>query len=198
VKRLAPGQRVTVEGPHSGRASLCVERVAVDGVVLAPLVPPERPALSREPVTVAFTAPGGVYRVAGVATPEPGGGDRLRVLAVGELEREQRREWARVDIVRPAAVEAGDGTVATWTLNVSAGGLLLAGPGALRVGDTVWVRLRLHEEAPPITAQGRIARETVEGYKAVLIEEIRSQDRELVVRFVFDRERHARLMARDG
>jgi hypothetical protein len=195
MKRLALGQHVQVEGASLPRTRARVESREGDAVLLGLAVPPPAP-LCAQPVTIAFTGHGGLFRIAGLG--EPAGGDLLRVIGAGELERHQRREHVRAPAVRPATVELEGGeAVETWTLNVSAGGVLLAGPARLRIGDTVWVQLRLRDDAPPIALSGRVARETAEGFRAVRIEAIVREDQEMLVRYVFEREREAR-RTRDG
>jgi hypothetical protein len=193
MRRLAVGQHVDVEGPLLARTRARVESCSVDGAVVLGLAAAPPHPVAAQPVTVAFTGPGGLFRVAGHATAVGGAPDLLRVAPAGELERVQRRDHVRADAVRPATVAlAGGEHVDTWTLNVSAGGVLMAGPASLRVGDTVWVRLRLSDGHPPIAVEGRVARETREGFRAVRIEAILDADREMLVRFVFEREREAR------
>jgi hypothetical protein len=197
MRRLTIGQHVDVEGSSLARTRARVEERDEEAIVLGLAVVPPEP-LRAQPVTIAFTAEGGLFRVAGDAEPADGARDLLRVLPAGELERLQRREHVRAEAVRPATVEFGPGeAIDTWTLNVSAGGVLLAGPARLRVGDSVWVRLRLRDGTPPIAVEGRVARETPEGFRAVRIEAILQQDREMLVRYVFQREREAR-RTRDG
>lgn len=197
IRRPELRQQVTLDAPEIGRLGARVEEAADDHVTVALFTEPGG-QLELADVTLEFTTPRGLLRLRGRA--RPAGQDAVRLDIDGEPELRQRRGFARVDSVRPVSVVQGDDVdgIASYTLNLSGGGVLLAGPDTLAVGDTVWLSLRLFDGAPAVEAQARVVRDTGEGFKGVEIERIAPRDRELIIRFVFDRQRHARQMARDG
>ena len=197
IKRPEPRQQVILQAPEIGRLGARVEEADETHITLA-LFTDADSQVELADVTVEFTSPRGLLRLRGRARKAKH--DTVRLDIEGEAELSQRRGYARVDAVRPVSVMLGDEIdgISTYTLNLSENGVLLAGPDTLAVGDTVWLSLRLLEGAPAVEAQARVVRDTNEGFKGVEIERIAPRDRELIVRFVFDRQRHARQMTRDG
>ena len=65
--------------------------------------------------------------------------------------------------------------------DVSPGGVLLAGPADLTVGDVLDVRLDLGE---PVGGRGRVVRETADGCKGVAFEGLPEDDRDRLERYV--------------
>ncbi|HET6551820.1 MAG TPA: PilZ domain-containing protein, partial [Solirubrobacter sp.] len=68
-----------------------------------------------------------------------------------------RRRLTRAPIARPVVVRRDLGEQRTFALDVSSGGVLLAGPADLTVGEVLDVRVDLGE---PVGGRGRVVRET--------------------------------------
>ncbi|UGS38603.1 PilZ domain-containing protein [Capillimicrobium parvum] len=92
-----------------------------------------------------------------------------------------RRRLARAPVARPVVVRRGLDEQRTFALDVSPGGVLLAGPSDLTVGEVLDVRLDLGE---PVGGRGRVVRETADGCKGVAFEELPEDDRDRLERYV--------------
>jgi c-di-GMP-binding flagellar brake protein YcgR len=84
----------------------------------------------------------------------------------------------------------------TYTLDVSGGGLLVAGIGPADDGDEVVVTVKLPDREP-LRVNGRVARRTAEGHAGLVLEDISDADREELVRWIFERQRLERAAARE-
>jgi hypothetical protein len=107
----------------------------------------------------------------------------------------QRRDAARVDLVRPVAM-IPEGFRVGWlngfTRNVSAGGVLVAGAEALEAGDRLRLRFELDSEDDLIDLLARVVRaDDTWGLRGLRLERLTERERERIVRFVFARERRA-------
>ncbi len=147
---------------------------------------------------VEYTTPRGVHTVTGELT---GTGESPEVVRIRRDEYDviQRRDFVRVDAVVPLQVTIDDpvkGAIATTTLNVSAGGVLLQDPLGLPFECVVDLELQLEPGAPPVRARGRVVREVTPDVKGVQIDSIARDDRERLVRYVTERERMAARVAR--
>jgi two-component system, chemotaxis family, chemotaxis protein CheY len=100
---------------------------------------------------------------------------------------EDRGEFARVHIALPVVVETTDGdtTFKTVTVDISGGGLLLAG-GPLGLDVTVRVRLELEGDDAPIQAVARVVRFTDGGQPALAFEHIPLNDHERLTSRIHD------------
>jgi hypothetical protein len=146
-------------------------------------------AASGTPAVVEYTNASGVHRLTGVTTE-----GRHGVVEVDRRppadEHIQRRQWARADAEVPVHVELRDvdsGRHATVAVNVSGGGALLDDPVGLPIGAVT--RLRMQLPRVSIEAEAEVVRETEHGEKGVRIIAISDEDREVIVRFVADRQR---------
>jgi hypothetical protein len=92
-----------------------------------------------------------------------------------------RRRLTRAPIARPVVVRRDLGEQRTFALDVSAGGVLLAGPADLTVGEVLDVRVDLGE---PVGVRGRVVRETPDGCKGVAFEQLGQDDRDRLDRYV--------------
>lgn len=195
---LVPGQKLTLDARGLGRRAATVESVAAGEVMLVMLSDEPLPrALDGVEASIEFPGRSGLYRATGVLGVAGRGFTRFRL--TGGLERLQRREWARAEAVRPARIEPvgrPEDAIETWTLDLSAGGVRLAGPKGLNLGDRIILRVRLDDQHEiVIAATAEVARETEDGHVGVRIEEIDEVDRERIVRFVFEQQRQALRMA---
>jgi PilZ domain len=198
---LRQDARVTLPGGE--RCSARVIELAEGEITLVLMLAVRNP-LARGTVAemaLEFAAPRGIVRLEGHG--ELVARDLLRFRLEGAGNVLQRRDYVRVDVVRPMAValvddegEAGE-WIDTLTANVSGNGVLAAGPDTLAVGDTVLLRLALVEHEEPIEGDGRVVRIADDGRRAIAIEQLHADGRRRLVRFIFDCERIARQRTRD-
>jgi len=152
--------------------------------------------------TVQYPAPRGLVRLEGRATVVTH--DLVRFHLEGAVDVLQRRDFVRVQVVRPLALAtvAADGSVGAWidtlTQNLSGNGLLAAGPDTLSAGDEVRFRIHVTEGQPPIEGRGHVARLTDAGHRAIAIDELDDDGHQRMIRFIFECERIARQRTRDG
>src|ERR1700691_3424181 len=93
-----------------------------------------------EGMTLQFVGPRGRVRLTGTVSIEnPADPDVLRFENPRSIEVVQEREYVRIMSTRPALVYGGPDKipVQSFTVDLSGGGLLLAGPDSLKIGDEV-------------------------------------------------------------
>jgi hypothetical protein len=198
-------ERVRVLVPRVTTVEAVVVRAVEGAAELALAQKPDVPLrfLHRRPATIVPI--GGDGRVDGRLLAVPGAGGRVRedllhfLQAVVPLAppraRPQRREDARVDLVRPVAM-IPDGFKVGWlngfTRNVSAGGVLVAGADALGPGDRLRLRFELDSEDDLIDLLARVVRaDEAWGLRGLRLERLTDRERERIVKFVFARQRRA-------
>jgi PilZ domain-containing protein len=199
-----PEERVRVLVPRVATVEAVVVR-AVDGAAELALsgasVVPAR-FLHRKRATIVPLA--GDNRVDGTLFAVPGSEGGVRddllhflqaVVPLAQPRRPQRREEARVDLVRPVAM-VPDGFRVGWlngfTRNVSAGGVLVAGADALSSGDRLRLRFELDSEEDLVDVVARVVRaDDTWGLRGLRLEGVDERERERIVRFVFERQRRA-------
>jgi c-di-GMP-binding flagellar brake protein YcgR len=94
---------------------------------------------------------------------------------------------------------AREGTrIQSFTVDVSGGGLLLAGPDTLGVGEELTFQLTLTPGVTPVSGKGRVVRVDGRGRRAVEFESISDLDRRRLVRFIFECQREERRRGLDG
>ena len=182
-----PGQDIAVEVIWQAGTKLTLS-------VLARGVQFSFPAV--EELVLECSSSRGMTRLAGQATPE--GEGRLEFAVHDVIEVEQRRRFVRVRVSRPVRVSrAVDGAVShTFALDLSGGGLLLAGPDRLKAGEHVSFNLRLEAGTQPIEGYARVVRVAGSGNPALTFDSIKPADRERLIHFIFDCERRARALLR--
>jgi c-di-GMP-binding flagellar brake protein YcgR len=106
----------------------------------------------------------------------------------------QRREFVRFNANRPVVVYMGQDRrpIQTYAVELSGGGLLLAGPDVLAIDEKIEFRLTLTPESEPIIGMGRVVRSDVKGRRAITFTEMSDLNRRRVVRFIFAGERAER------
>jgi c-di-GMP-binding flagellar brake protein YcgR len=177
-----------------------VEDVTEDSITLGLFAAPAWPdgGAVGAPAHIEFTSPRGVHQLEGAV--DAVAGDLVRVRAA-DTRVVQRRDDVRAEAMVPATLRVGgDGEgprVGTYTLDVSGGGFLIAGPDALAVGDRAQIALRLPDDAEPVDVLVTVVRETERGLRGVRIDAISPADERRLVRFVFDRQRQARRMLKE-
>ena len=196
--RVARGQTAEVElGAHGTWAARVVSAFG-ERVVVALLAQPEldEERLVGTAAQLAVTTGRGLLRAPAVVLSADE--DGLIEMDLGdETELDQRREHVRVESRLPTAIEHADAAhapVHTYTLDVSGGGVLVAGVGMAEEGTLVDVTLKV-PGGSIIEAGGHVARRTAEGHAGVVFERIAPHDREELVRWIFERQRVARAEA---
>jgi PilZ domain-containing protein len=142
-----------------------------------------------------FVAPQGRVRLSGTATIEdPSDPDVLRIDSPRSIEVLQEREYVRIRSARPAVVYAGPNRMAveSYTVDLSGGGFLLAGPDTLKIGEEVRFTLTLKPKELVITGTGEVVRVDRQGHRAVAFKSIAELDRRRLIRFIFDCQRAER------
>lgn len=182
-----PGQDIAVEVTWQSGNRLTLSVLAKGAQLSFPAV---------EELVLECTSSRGMTRLAGEATPA--GDGRLEFVVHDVIEVEQRRRFVRVRVSRPVRVaRTADGRVShTFALDLSGGGLLLAGPDRLNPGEHVSFRLRLESGSEPIEGYARVVRLAGSGHPALTFDSIKPADRERLIHFIFDCERRARALLR--
>jgi hypothetical protein len=201
MRAVARGQAAVVDLDRGERFTGVVEHVSADRVAVAAVARlPAGPAeLAGVAGSVAVATPRGVVRCrALVLGADPAGVVELGV--TGEVAVDQRREHVRIDLRLPGVVRprhAAHGALHTYTLDVSGGGVLVAGAGRAEIGEAVSVLVKL-PGSETLEAAGRVARRSRSGHVALAFEAIDEERREALVRFLFEQQRLALRAARDG
>jgi hypothetical protein len=193
MKNLSAGQHVDLVLDAGSRITARVESFTEDGFVLGLFREPDvrLPGLDA---LVEYIDHRGVHRLRGRLEPHTRERDVIRMVPSGDAELLQRREYVRVDAHAPIDVSFEDRgdvePIGTTSVNVSASGLLLAGPSILEIGELISVALDVGD-TEPIRCKCRVVRETQEGFKGVHIAEIDQNEQERLIRYVFQRQREA-------
>jgi hypothetical protein len=204
--RRGKEERVRVLVPHVADLEAVVVRAVAGAAELAITGADQRvPArfLHRRKATIVPLA--GDDRVDGTLLAVPGAHGRVRedllhfLRAVVPLAPPrsvgQRRDAARIDLVRPVAM-IPDGFQVGWlngfVRNVSAGGVLVAGAEALDAGDRLRLRFELDSEDDLVDLLARVVRtDDAWGLRGLRLEGVSERERERIVRYIFARQRHA-------
>jgi hypothetical protein len=213
-----------LRGGHEERVRIFVPRVAtVDATVVrvvtgaAELLLEDRPAvplrfLHRRRAFVASAD--GAERLDGTLLAVPGPNGRVRedllhflqdVVPIAPVPAPQRRQFARVDLIRPVTIVPA-GFQVGWlngsTRNVSAGGVLVAGADMLRHGDRLRLRMELDGgEEDLLDLLARVVRADPDlGLRGLRLEHVDERLRDRLARFVLENQRRAlaQLRARAG
>ena len=111
---------------------------------------------------------------------------RVRLQGTCVMEDPNDRDLVRINSAREQQ------QVQSYTVDVSGGGLLLAGPETLRVGEQVKFRLTLTPGELPVSGTGHVVRTDGHGRLGVVFDEISDLDRRRLVRFIFECQRAER------
>ena len=134
---------VTIVRPSGERAQARVAECDGESLLVALMFRTERPfeAGRLDGLVLEFTDRRGRIRLQGTVTLE----DRelLRFRELHSMEVIQEREYVRVPATRPVAVTSASSrsSIQTFSVDLSGGGMLLAGPGTLKVGERIQFRL---------------------------------------------------------
>ena len=109
----------------------------------------------------------------------------------GDATAPYRRENVRVRAERPvvAYVGANRSRVQTFTIDISAGGLLVGGLEMLGRGEPFEFQLTLSPHEPPVTGIASVVRTDPQGRCAVAFESIGEREQKRLVQFIFDYQR---------
>jgi hypothetical protein len=186
---------VEVEIAGLGRMSARVDDVGEETITVALTVGLDHPleAYASGDAVVEFGTARGLYRLNATVDGDCDGGSGgvLRLTVRGDAEVLQRREHVRAGAVRAVTLSTDDGDVDTVTIDVSAGGMLLADAPGLEAGDRANFALDLGSGRPPVAGVAHVVRVTDQGFRAVQIERVEARAQELLVHYVFERQREA-------
>jgi PilZ domain len=141
-----------------------------------------------------YTSVRGVVRLHGEAVFE----DRslIRFEADGPADVSQRRSFVRVTSPQPVTLEAEDVRRLAYTVDLSGGGMLLVGADELQPGQHIPFSMALGGRPAPVRGIARVVRIRDDGKRALVFEEIADEDRQRLIRFVFECMRTARARTR--
>jgi len=194
-------QTVMLIPPTGVRIPARVLECGPDTLLVAIMVP-TAPLSHRqlEGLMLEFVGAYGRARLSGTTEIEdPSDPDVLRIDRPRSIEVLQEREYVRVRCARPVLVCGGTDQipVQSFTVDISGGGLLLAGPASLRVGDDVQFQLTLTPGEPLVGGRGTVVRVDAHGHRAVAFSSISDFDRRRLVRFIFELQRAERHRGRE-
>jgi c-di-GMP-binding flagellar brake protein YcgR len=200
-RAVAKGQSAHLVLDGHGRWTARVEAVDETRVVVAALarLPTDHAVLSGAQARLAVATPRGIVNVTGIVLAADRSG-LLEVELNGEPQVDQRRHHVRVPARVPGLVGPRDSSqpaLHTFTIDVSGGGVLVAGAGPVEPGAPVAVTVKLPDREP-LTSDGRIARVTDDGHVALSFDGIADEQREALVRWIFERQRLERAAAKGG
>jgi hypothetical protein len=198
MRDVARGQAVQLDLGHHGSWTARVEAVMPDRLAVAALARlPAPAALPGVAGQLQITTHRGILRTQGVILAA----DRLGLIELqitDETEVDQRREHVRIAASLPGVIAPRTEEhppLHTFTLDVSGGGLLIAGAGPADVGTVVEVTIKLPER-DPLSTEARIARRTDAGHVGLTFHGMSEAEREALVRWIFERQRRERQAAR--
>jgi hypothetical protein len=193
------GEHVQLSLPHVGLLPATVSGCENGAIALVLAVKDSRVGrLGGAECAVEYKTGRGIQRYGGILQLDTGRPEHLRVVLQGDVERVQRREWARVEAHLPITIKGIDEPVGgdTQTLNVSGGGVLVKDKWNMPLGTDVRIELHAEPGAEPIRALGRVVRVAAQDEKGVRIDSISREDEERLVRLVRERELAALRMSR--
>jgi len=183
---LATGERIPARVLESGLETL----------LLAITVPTEPLSYGQlEGLVLEFVGARGRVRLTGTASMEsPSEPDVLRMDRPRSVEVLQEREYVRIMSTRPVLVYGGPDQmpVQSYSVDLSGGGILLAGPDSLRIGDEVEFQLTLTPGVLLIAGKGKVVRIDAQSRRAVEFSSISELDRRRLIRFIFECQRTER------
>jgi hypothetical protein len=189
IKHLAKGQAARIVLHGHGEWTARVEASLPDRLALTTLtvLPRDTAGAGGE---VAVSTALGVLRAPCVVL----GTDRsglVELSIAGEHHVDQRRSHVRVAARVPGVVATPGHMLRplhTYTLDVSGGGVLVAGAGPVDIGTPVAVTVKLPDR-DPLRSRGRVTRRTDEGHVALAFDGMDADEREQLVRWIFERQR---------
>jgi hypothetical protein len=189
-------QTVTLVPGGGGGLPARVLELGADTLLVAVMVPVE-PFNQRQldGMVLEFVGTQGRVRLSGTASLEnPSEPDVVRIEQPRSIEVLQEREFVRVKVSRPAVVSSrrDPNPIESFTIDLSGGGFLLAGPASLKIGDEVRFQLNLTPGELVIAGTGRVVRVDKMEHRAIAFESISELDRRRLIRFLFECQRTER------
>jgi hypothetical protein len=164
--------------------------------LLVAITVPTRPLTPAQldDLVLEYHSPRGRIRLRGsFAIDDPSDPDLLRMCEPRAIDVLQQRDYVRIQAARPVIiVGTSSGQHQSFTVDISGGGLLLAGPDTLAIGEEITFRISLTAGVTPITGTARVVRIDGQGRRAVAFETISDLDRRRLVRFIFELQRDER------
>ena len=181
---LQGGWRLAVRATAPGTATDELELVPVSGAAALP------GGAARCPAALEWRSPRGLVRREGELSVRDG---RLVLRGPAEAVVMQRRDFARVRCaVRVAVLGAGAaGEIATRSVDLSAGGMLVEDAASLQIGDRVRWAVTVPGDGD-LEGMGEVVRATPFGHRAVSFDALSDADDRRLARFVFAQEREGR------
>jgi hypothetical protein len=185
---------VTLVGPTGERIQARIAERGDDTLLVLVMFRPENPLTENvlKDLVLEYAGERGRVRVRGTATLEDR--DLVRFRELYSVEVLQEREYVRVRSTRPVLISdrLSHSPIQTFSVDVSGGGLLLAGPNTLKIGEQVQFRLTTTPGSAPIVGAGTVVRTDVRGHRAICFDEISEGDHRRLVRFIFECQRAER------
>lgn len=181
---------LTLVRPSGERVQARVAERHGEELLVALMFRPETPLQPGrlDGLLLEFSSSRGRVRLQGAATLLER--ELLRFSDLQPAELLQEREYVRVQTTRPVLVSgSGGNSIQTFSVDLSGGGMLLAGPATLKVGERIQFRLVTAQGSPPISGLGIVVRTDSQGRRAVCFEEIGEGDHRRLVRFIFECQR---------
>ncbi|MGH2853305.1 MAG: PilZ domain-containing protein [Solirubrobacteraceae bacterium] len=160
-------------------------------LLVAIMVPIERLDRTRlDGLVLEYANPGGRVLITGEVTVEQAlDGELLRIDDAEMIEVLQERAHARVNANCPILIRTGRKCVESNTVDLSAGGLLLAGPKTLEVGEEIEFELTITPGSLPITGTANVVRVDTKECPAIQFTSISASDRWRLIRFTLECQR---------
>jgi PilZ domain len=167
-----------------------------DGLLVAIMVPIEPLDSGQlDGLVVEFVAAQGRVRLTGTTTIEnPAEPDVLRLTEPRPLEVLQEREYVRIQSSRPVLIYGGPDKmpIQSYTVDISGGGFLVAGPDLLKLGEEIQFKLTLTQGTLEISGTGTVRRVDAQGRRGIEFASISEADRRSLIHFIFECQRAER------
>jgi c-di-GMP-binding flagellar brake protein YcgR len=155
----------------------------------------ERGGDSMDFAELEYTSRRGLIKLRGEAVFEDQ--SLVRFHPAGDAEVLQRRDFVRVSTPHPVTVESSeDGKRRTHIVDLSGGGMLLADDESLAVDQTIRFTISIATTERPVEGIARVVRIHEDGKRGLMFEQISEDDRQRLIRFVFECMRNARARTR--
>jgi PilZ domain len=185
---------VTVVRADGERIQARIAESTAEQLLVALMFRVERPLDDGhlDQLALELTTPRGRIRLGGTVILE--GRELLRFRDLHSMEVIQDREYVRTQVSRPVQITAAgsQSSIRTYSVDLSGGGMLLAGPATLKIGEQLQFRLSTVKGGAPITGTGTVVRTDSQGHRAIRFDGIGEGDRRRLVRFIFDCQRAER------
>jgi hypothetical protein len=186
-------QSVTLIPPGGGPIPARVAECEQDSLLVVVMVPVTSLSDSQlEGLVLEFVSPRSRVRLRGNVTVEDR--DLLRFSGLNSIEVLQQREYVRIKAARPVLVISAKDhmQIRSYTVDLSGGGFLLAGPDTLKIGEDIQFHVTIESGGTPITGTGTVVRSDNQGRRAIRFKDISDGNQRRLVRFIFECQRAER------